>query len=181
MNREIQFDLLWYHVKKHSPCKSHCFHGFDHWMRVLRNGRVLATKSGANNVIVELFALFHDSCRWSDGADPGHGARGAELAHKLRGNLYELNDTDFDLLHYACTWHQDRDFSDDPTIGTCWDADRLDLGRVGIIPDPDLLNTEFAKQLANEPLLEKALTEYYAKLNCKHIPTVDLKNFSSIT
>lgn len=164
MPGEIQFDLLWYHVKQRSPCKSHCFHGFDHWMRVLRNGRVLTTRSGADNDIVELFALFHDSCRWSDGTDPGHGARGAELAYQLRGDLYELNDEDFDLLHYACTWHQDRDFSDDPTIGTCWDADRLDLGRVGIIPDPQLLNTKFAKQLAYENNLEETLITYYNNL-----------------
>lgn len=29
------------------------------------------------------------------------------------------------------TWHTDRDFTDDLTIGACGDADRLDLGRVG--------------------------------------------------
>ncbi|TML82741.1 MAG: hypothetical protein E6G09_09645, partial [Actinobacteria bacterium] len=28
-----------------------------------------------------------------------------------------------------------------PTIGCCWDADRLDLGRVGIEPDPELMST----------------------------------------
>ena len=32
------------------------------------------------------------------------------------------------------------------TIQTCWDADRLDLGRVGITPDPSWLCTEAAKR-----------------------------------
>ena len=89
--------------------------------------------------------------------DPGHGRRGAELARRLRGEMFDLPDEEFELLHYACTWHQDKDFSDDATIGTCWDADRLDLGRVGVIPDPKLLNTEFAKRLAGGRDLEAAL------------------------
>jgi uncharacterized protein len=33
-------------------------------------------------------------------------------------------------------------------IGACWDADRLDLTRVGIIPDPDMMSTEPGKELA---------------------------------
>ena len=71
--------------------------------------------------------------------------------------MFDLTDDEFETLSYACTWHQDRDFSDDPTIATCWDADRLDLGRVNIIPDPALLNTAFAKQLAHELDLEASL------------------------
>lgn len=34
----------------------------------------------------------------------------------------------------------------DITVQTCWDADRLDLGRVGIRPDPDRLCTSAAKE-----------------------------------
>ena len=40
--------------------------------------------------------------------------------------------------------HTDGTISDDPTIGCCWDADRLDLPRVGMQPDPALLSTEAA-------------------------------------
>ncbi len=29
-----------------------------------------------------------------------------------------------------------------PTIQSCWDADRLDLGRVGMIPSPKFLSVE---------------------------------------
>jgi uncharacterized protein len=31
------------------------------------------------------------------------------------------------------------------TVSTCWDADRLDLGRVGIEPHPDYLCTAEAR------------------------------------
>lgn len=33
----------------------------------------------------------------------------------------------------------------DITIQTCWDSDRLDLGRVGVTPHPSRLCTEAAK------------------------------------
>lgn len=80
--------------------------------------------------------------------DPGHGRRGAEFASSLRGDMFEMPDGDFAILHYACTWHTDRDSTDDPTIATCWDADRLDLGRVGITPSPEFMNTEFGREAA---------------------------------
>jgi hypothetical protein len=55
---------------------------------------------------------------------------------------FDLDDPSFDLLMYACIWHTDKDFTDNITIGTCWDADRLDLGRVGIFPSPQFLSKE---------------------------------------
>lgn len=33
-------------------------------------------------------------------------------------------------------------------VQACWDADRLDLGRVGIIPDPERMGTVKGEQLA---------------------------------
>jgi uncharacterized protein len=38
--------------------------------------------------------------------------------------------------------HSDGEVSTDKTIQTCWDADRLDLGRVGIFPSPKFLSQE---------------------------------------
>ena len=35
-----------------------------------------------------------------------------------------------------------------PTIDACFDADRLDLGRVGITPDPNRMATEKGKEMA---------------------------------
>ena len=121
-------------------------HGVAHWARVMENGLKLAEETGANVDIVRLFALFHDSRRVSEYTDHGHGLRGAELARELRGSLFQIPDHEFEILHQACAGHTDERTHPDITIQTCWDADRLDLGRVGIMPDPEWLCTEVAKR-----------------------------------
>ena len=119
-------------------------HGVGHWARVLENGLRLADATGAKGEIVQLFAVFHDSRRVSDGGDHGHGQRGAELAAELR-HLFTLSDANFELLYEACARHTDGLTEADITIQTCWDSDRLDLGRVGMIPAPKLLCTPAAR------------------------------------
>ena len=111
-------------------------YGVAHWARVLENGLRLAKVTGANIEVVQLFAVFHDSQRVTENTDPSHDIRGASFAAELRGELFDLNDEDFDLLFVACIGHMDHPTDDDPTVQTCWDADRLDLGRVGARIDP---------------------------------------------
>lgn len=122
-------------------------HGVVHWARVLENGLRIADLNGADKEVVALFALFHDSRRESDGWDPDHGLRGGELAKSLRGERVHLDDDRFDLLFEACRLHTDGFVEGDVTLLTCWDADRLDLGRVGITPDPRRLGTKAARKL----------------------------------
>ena len=136
-------------------------HGPAHWRRVERNGLLLAERTGANPTLVRLFALFHDSRREDDGSDHGHGARGAELAAVWRTEgAFGLPDDEFALLRLACVWHTDGLHHDDPTVGTCWDADRLDLGRVGVIPNARFMSTAFGREIAAagsiQPFLEAA-------------------------
>lgn len=125
----------------------HGTHGVGHWARVLENGLRLAEKTGANIEVVQLFAIFHDSRRINEGTDDGHGKRGADLAAELRGDWFNFPDADFDLLYAACAGHTDGETDADITIQTCWDADRLDLGRVGICPEPRKLCTPAARKL----------------------------------
>ena len=56
-----------------------------------------------------------------------------------------MTDEDFNLLFTACAGHADGETDGNLTIQTCWDADRLDLGRVGVTPDPSRLCTDAAK------------------------------------
>ncbi len=123
----------------------HGTHGVGHWARVLENGLRLAEATGAKVEVVQLFAVFHDSRRVNEGHDDDHGQRGADLAAELRGGLFNLPDADFELLYEACARHTDGLVDADPTIQVCWDSDRLDLGRVGMIPAPNKLCTPFAK------------------------------------
>ncbi|MDM8557269.1 hypothetical protein [Candidatus Parabeggiatoa sp. HSG14] len=121
-------------------------HSISHWARVFENGCQLAQQTKAKIEVVQLFAVFHDAKRKHDGRDFRHGQRGAEYAASLRCILFNLSDEDFNLLYTACTHHTgNRTVSNDVTIQTCWDADRLDLGRVGILPNPKYLCTEPAK------------------------------------
>jgi uncharacterized protein len=65
----------------------------------------------------------------------------------MRGRLFDLDDSSFELLYQACADHADGYISNDPTIGACWDADRLDLWRVGITPSPALFSTLIGRRL----------------------------------
>lgn len=120
------------------------FHGVVHWARVLENGLALAEQTGAKTAVVELFAVFHDSRRVNEGWDAGHGRRGADLAAEMC-NEFELSDAEFDLLYTACSDHTEGYTEANVTIQTCWDADRLDLGRVGMRPERQYLCTPAAK------------------------------------
>lgn len=120
-------------------------HGLAHWGRVMENGLRLAQKTKADPQVVTLFALFHDSRRVNEDTDRGHGRRGAELALALRGRLFDLTDWNFELLYRACDLHTDCRWDPNVTVQTCYDADRLDLGRVGVTPDPDRLCTKAAR------------------------------------
>ena len=120
-------------------------HGVRHWTRVRENGLRLAERTGANAKVVELFAFLHDSRRRDDGVDPGHGPRAAQFARTLAGSAFELGPDELELLFAACHGHSDGQTVGDLTVLTCWDADRLDLGRVGIRPHPSRLCTEAAR------------------------------------
>ncbi|OGR07748.1 MAG: hypothetical protein A2511_03455 [Deltaproteobacteria bacterium RIFOXYD12_FULL_50_9] len=129
-----QYALNWYGI-----------HGIRHWGRVYSNGLRLAEGTGAKISVVKLFAIFHDSRRLNDGSDTAHGQRGAKLAEDFRGKYFDLSDGDFELLLAACNQHTIAKTHEDITVQTCFDADRLDLARVGKMPDPKYLCTDIAK------------------------------------
>ena len=59
--------------------------------------------------------------------------------------LTELDGRRFEQLCEAMRLHSDGHTESEPGIVACWDADRLDLGRVGITPAPHRLCTEPAR------------------------------------
>ena len=128
-------------------------HGYDHWLRVLYNGRLIAEQSGSNVKVVELFSLIHNSQRVNDHNDQKHGERAAIFAESLRTKWFNMKDSEVQLLQDACIFHSEGMTDNNITLQTCWDADRLDFGRTGLLPDLEKLCTNFAKT----PLvLEKA-------------------------
>ncbi len=107
---------------------------------------MLTDLTGANRHVVELFAFFHDSRRINEHVDDGHGARGAALARRLKVRYFDATDEEVDLLDFACVRHSDGLTKGDVPVLTCCDADRLDLGRVGITPRVKYLCTEASRR-----------------------------------
>ena len=124
-------------------------HGAGHWARVRANGLTIAAANGANKRVVEYFAFLHDTCRQTDGRDHGHGQRAALFARSIRTRLVKLEDDEFELLVTAIEGHTHGQANENLTVSTCWDADRLDLTRIGITPDPARLCTEVGRKLAH--------------------------------
>lgn len=128
----------------------HGVHGVPHWSRVWFHGRNLAAALDVDPAILAWFAFLHDSQRHNDHRDPQHGQRAADFATRLRSErvITELADADFERLCEAMRLHSDGHTEGDAAIRACWDADRLDLLRVGIHPDKDLLCTAHARKPA---------------------------------
>jgi uncharacterized protein len=128
-------------------CGRDSIHGVGHWRNVEDTAMLIAPETGADVVVCRLFAIFHDCCRIDDGSDLDHGRRAAALIRSL-GSKLSLDFRRAELLLEAVERHTDGETTGDPTIGTCWDADRLDLGRVGIIPGAKWMSTTAGRQIA---------------------------------
>ena len=128
------------------------WHGEAHWRCVATTGLELAAGAdGTDPVVVLCFGLLHDTRRENETYDPGHGPRAEAFAGELRAEgLLGLGDRQFETLGEALRLHSNGQVSANPTIGTCWDADRLHLPRVSIEPDPTLFSTQAAHGAARQ-------------------------------
>lgn len=141
-------------VERHATHLQSTIHGPSHWRAV---GAVAAELAGAfraepvptasaapgpDRELLLLFALLHDAMREDDGRDLDHGPRAEILLERLRiDGTVTLTDTRAATLAEALRDHTNGTLSPDPTIGVCWDADRLLIGRVGFIPDARFCST----------------------------------------
>ena len=144
MKRAISAELVSF-LRRQYQLDWRGIHGAGHWIRVRANGLRLAPVTGADPTVVELFAVLHDVCREDDGSDMEHGARSAALVPEICDDLLGVGREQAELLAFACRYHTHGDTEADVTVQTCWDADRLDLGRVGIRPHPRYLCTQAAR------------------------------------
>jgi uncharacterized protein len=121
------------------------YHGFYHWSRVIENGMFLSEDNGTNLNVIIAFGFFHDCKRENDDEDPEHGFRGSQIMAEYKDRL-GLTNEEFQKAYTACDGHTNEKHHEDLDIATCWDADRLDLMRVGIYPKPEFLNNDLAKE-----------------------------------
>jgi len=121
------------------------YHGLEHWMRVLINGRIIAAATDADLDVIEYFSVLHDVMREDEQKDIHHGNRATEFITQIRYDWVHLTDHQFEQLLEAVQYHSFGRLSRDVTVQCCWDSDRLDLGRVGIRPNPTYLGTRVAR------------------------------------
>lgn len=135
-------------------------HGLPHWTRVYRNGLLIAgVDSKVDLEIVTMFSLLHDSMRENEYDDIEHGIRGARYTQQLFDNgVFDYVEGErLTILRAAISGHplgnvQRREDWSSRTIQACWDADRLDLGRVGTKPSLDYLGSRYV--LNNPEVIE---------------------------
>lgn len=124
------------------------WHGMNHWRGVCAAGaQIIKAGCRADAAVVYAFAVLHDAQRESEGPDPEHGERAAALADQFQGLHFHFDYNQMWKLRTALREHDHGQVSDDPTIGACWDADRLVLPRLGIKVDHAYLSTPQAKAL----------------------------------
>lgn len=123
-------------------------HGPNHWEDVERKVMAIAKESCADMMVCRLFAILHDCKRENEHKDDLHGTRSSRFIKELyeQGKL-PINESQLEKLMIACVNHTKGFTTNDPTIGSCWDADRMDLVRVGKIPDFEFFSTYAAKRL----------------------------------
>ena len=124
-------------------------HGVSHWQTVEKNGVYLCQFNSADLEVVRLFALFHDSKREDDYRDLEHGPRAEIYLREIR-ELIPLKDVQFETLCIACRTHTTGQIPENITVATCWDSDRLDIGRVGIKPKEKYFSTPEAQRIVRE-------------------------------
>lgn len=123
------------------------YHGPDHWARVCLHAHAVSRSLGVDPLISHIFAWVHDSQREDDGDDFDHGPRAAAFVMKNRSELFGfLSDAQIETLSSACHSHSNGLTHADEWTLACWDADRLDLWRVDIEPNPRYLCTPYAKE-----------------------------------
>lgn len=145
-------------------------HGVAHWTRVHRYGLLLAETlelSESEKIAVALFGWTHDLARTDDGGGNQHSIDGAEYVAHVTNTLFSDFPKDtLTIVQNAIRYHSDGMNAEEAlyslslandsswsrsailnTIGCCWDADRLDLLRLGIVPRESKMSTPFWQEV----------------------------------
>lgn len=156
----------WKELRLYSMCRwpegMGTTHGVEHWDRVAKFGQMLY-QHGVDMDVVMAFAYLHDSERMNNAEDINHGLRASKLIDTIRQTkLRYLSDVQIEKLKRACELHTIEHKTGDITIDTCFDADRMDLFRVGIKPSPERMATMRGAELVADPYYEV----YYNEISC---------------
>ncbi len=127
-------------------CEELDIHGMPHLRQVALTAGRLAVLVGCDVESAVVAGFLHDCARVHDGGGNRHAHDSAVLARRLLKTFYPHLDAP--RLCEAIARHADGRTTDDPLAACLWDADRLDLCRLGIEADPRLLSTRAARRVA---------------------------------
>lgn len=137
-------------------------HGFSHLRRVAWTAGRLAVMSGANVESCIVAGFLHDCARTNDGDGSGHARDSAILADSiLKSHFPHLNRAE---ICECIAEHADGKTTSHLLTGCVWDADRLDLVRLGLNVNPELMSTQYARSMAESGILCSQLVKT-TKLN----------------
>lgn len=138
------------------PAYTSWFHGVTHWEHVEKLGLMLAKECPeADTDVIRWFAYLHDCRRGTEEWCEEHGRLAAKYMSRMRTTfLSDLTDEQFKTLMKACYHHTTKRRTKNLTADLCLDADRLDLERVGIKPDPKQMASSIGARYAAMPYVE---------------------------
>ncbi len=127
-------------------------HGLGHETRVLIWSQILSSmvreeNMGVDSDVVGWVAAFHDTQRWNDGIDAGHGTRAADWI--LERPSWLSSSIPIEEVAYVCRWHVPGDEEAPamtPELKVFKDADALDRWRIDD-HDPAYLRTNATKKM----------------------------------
>jgi len=153
----IPYQALLEEICDHYKLNLYGAHGIEHWESVYANTQMLSEVYGVESKVFMLFALLHDSQRLDEDDDFEHGIRAAQkIQSYLDTGKIILDANDQKRLLYACANHTKANKNDplykDLIVQICLDADKLDIGRVGVIPEKSHFLTPHAQMLVEQGL-----------------------------
>jgi len=126
-------------------CSGLVVHGMAHLRRVAYTAGRIAGATGENVEGAIVAGFLHDCARTDEGGGNSHAHASAEIARELMGRFYPH--LDMGRLCEGIARHADGTATADLLIGSIWDADRLDLRRLGIHVEADMLSTALARRI----------------------------------
>lgn len=155
LRQKIREQALALVVPQFKLTSSSTLHGIGHWEAVEANVAFLCRELNQPLTVPCWFAWLHDSQRFDEGSDPRHGERAADWARSLvKQDRIRLTLDETTLLVHAIAEHSKGYRSDNPIVGICWDADRLDLPRTGTQPNARYMSTVPGRGLS-EPMMSR--------------------------
>lgn len=133
--KQISWHSLLSEVQQGATHASSPLHGDKHWRAVAAAGIEIAGNNFEQRAVALAFGMIHDCQRLNDDWDPEHGLRAASWASRSQQLAGLIGKEGRNLVSQACLDHENGFTSNDETIGLCWDADRINLWRVGVCPD----------------------------------------------